>query len=1238
STATPVPTQTPAPTEPPFIPQDARITVLYLSMNDGLPVAMNNQVPCAPGQSVEIFPTPENLLPGYVLVSEPSITVDVNNMGQPNMSEVVFLYQYVEPEGNDPVIENVNITVRYYSLDMQQVASPTRFTCVPGVNYVQAAPYDLQSGYELVGDNIQYITLDEYGVTASEVIFYYQKVYQPTPAPASVQVLYLSRDNSPVAKEQWIVCPYGQDTVIYAKPENLTADYVLDGEGYQVVRVDDNGPSAAQVIFYYRYSPNVPAPKIALVPVRYVAPDGESTFYTYTETCVEGVNYAIKVDMSRVPAGYELASPEEVWVTVDANGAANPNEVVFRFRNEVNVYVTVYFLDHEGRHVASPQQVLCYVGPNGIQAQPLDLQPGYALAGENTQYVTLSQDGTLTPEQVVFRYQYIATPLPGTPTPFPYSYEPNDWYCYPKSDNINFRSEPSTALDTSIIATVNRSNLAHILGRVRNHQNEIWYHVEIAGQTGFLKETVVRLLTEAEIAALFNYTVAPTQVPTPAPTPVPDGAPIDRWALTNAGGLNFRRTPATGNNVIRQVSKNTRTWIYSSLTVDGTKWYHVQINGIEGYLMAKFLDIYSQQESESIQQQLPSPMPTQTPPYIPTPAPTQAPTLVPTLIPTQIPTLAPTQTPAPYRGYAATRWQEMLRTGVSNSDENVLEILTADSLVYVEGQTYVNGVVYSSVQNQRTGAWGFMPNDCLRPISGEEARIYLDRIHAQATATPEPQQIYGYAMTVGDRVPMRTFPDVSGEIQQLLPYGAVVSVQGQIYDAQNAWHLVQHNGMWGYIRQDQVRILSQAEADAYEESLRGTAPTATPAPTPAIQDPYNSPSSYGVVKSNSGKVNLRSQPSVDSQRIRLLENGAFSLVLGTVYDENGKPWYHVNQAGTEGYISGEYFKVFTQAELNDYFQSEEFLNSGVNSNVNSGDQLQSWEDYNQQIWQNPALSTSYEPFNPYLTPSPNPEMLPTATPAPTRTPLPSPTAYLAPIGPLGSWTANPPSANTQEQSFPWGLIVVLIVLACGGTAVYAYAVHRKNEQRRRQAMRAQQARQNRAVTANQQPQMRSAPNNPQARAYQPTAAYRPPQSASQQTGRFPVTNGSAPAAPQQTIRTPVSLGKAPDAAPQQTGRIPVQATRVNPPAPGVPATTNPFRPVTQRQADAYRASLEARARQNAPLRAPDPSDPTPAPRQETQRYAGTPAASAQPSAPAADAPVRRRRAAQSADQNPDNQA
>ena len=1087
----------------------------------------------------------------YELASEPAVTVTVDQNGVSSVQEILFQYRRVPAVTEAPVqeeteapaqeptqepqaeIQPIAIPVHYVDENGEAVASDDSAVCVAGYNWVYAAPVDLKENYTLIGEGAVEVLVDETGVNPPEVTFVYQAPQaQPEVEAAAVVIRYVDENGEDVASQGEAVCPAGVTTV-YPSPADLKENYQLTGEDSAVVTVDENGASPAEVTFVYRYVQEAPAPKVALVNVRYLTPEKE-TFYSDTATCAEGMENAVSVDWSRVDSslGYELTGSETVYVTVDHDGTATPAEVIFEFHNEISAYVTIRFLDAEtGEEVASSQEKQCFLGANTVDAQPIDLKEAYALTGDASVTVSLNGEGVLSPAEVTFLYISTAT---ATPAPQPPEFDtPMDAYFYPTGTSIRVRSTPTTAED-NIVTTVSNGDLGHVLGQITSSDNKIWYAVEINGVMGYMSETVVRFLTDAEMAALFNCTLPPTQPPTPAPTEIPDGAAIDRWGAASAQ-VNFRRNPDKSSDRLKTLEKNTRVWIYSSQTVNGDKWYSARYDGIDGYVMADYVNLTSQEESDAIQAQLASPMPTQQ-------AGMEA-----------MPTQAPTETPAPYKGYAVTLGQTALRTGVSMTDDTILETLADDSLVDVTGQTYVDGVAWASARVVASGNFGFIQQSALRVLTNEKALPYLERIQQEQIqvtptqvpiATEVPAQMTGYAMTLGDGVPMRNYPDTNGEILMLLPYMAVTNVRDQHYTETAAWHLVQYGGLWGFIRQDQLRMMSDEEVQAYESSLAVGTPTPSPAPTP---NPIskNSLSSYGHVKSASGKVNLRSEPTKKADNaLRLLDNYAFALVLGSVENDEGV-WYHVNQAGTEGYIHADYFQVLTLDELSPFLQSSEYLNANSNnaSSASTSSQIQPVEDYNNNVWQNPALAASYEPFNPYLTPTPDPERLPTSTPVPAATATATP--QIAAVVPGGDMTPEP---TTRESGSVWPWLLLGLAVVGGGGAYYAYTVNKQNK--RRQAARAQQARQARSAAA-AHPQMRAADNNP-ARAQYPnqSAPFMPPHSAAprpaQPTGAQNTAQGTQMFRP-VTQETKQGAGNASRA---QTGAPAAQGTQM-------------FRPVTQ---------------------------------------------------------------------------
>lgn len=1140
------------------------LPVLYRDAETGADVALGGTVTLPPDAVTPVYATPENLLPDYVLLGDSTVYVTVNADGEADVSEIVFLYQYVAPTP-EPTQEPTETPTEEPSLEPEPTDKPTP----------EPEPTDKPEPTE-------------------------EPAPTPEPEPVMVLVRYVNPDGAEVASPGMVWCAMG-DTEITAAPTDLKDGYQPDGPLTALVHVDENGPDPAEITFVYRLAVEPAAPKVALVTVKYLSPKND-VFYSYSATCVEGQENKVEVDWEQVDAslGYELASDAAVYVTVDDTGAADPAEVIFRFHDEINAYVTIHYQDEAtGREVATPQQRICYVGTNTIDLPPLDLEANYVpVPGFTSATVILDAEGNLTPSEVVFLYAYAATATPAPQVP---SYDiPMDTYFYPRGSSIRVRSTPTTAED-NIVTMVNSGDLGHVLGKVTTRDGKDWYVVEINGVMGYMADSVMRILSDAEIAALFNYTPAVTQEPTPAPTEIPDGTVIDRWGATT-DSVNFRKRAGVNADKHGTLKKNTRVWIYSVLSADGEKWYAVRCNGTDGYLMAKFVQLASEAESDYIQSQLASPMPTQTPnltaapteaptpeptveptveptlepipvitfeptPEI-TPEPTLEPTVEPTLEPTPEPTAAPTETVS-YRGYAVTTAQTALRMDVSQKDDSILEMLPTEALVLVKGETYVDSVAWDYVQALGSGNLGFIPQSALRFISTEEA-AYLERLQPTPTPTvPVVEQTEGLAMTLGNGVPMRNFPDTNGEIVALLDYSAVAQVYGQQYVSGTAWHLVQYNGMWGYIRQDQLRMMSAEETRAYQESLAaGTpTPTAAPAATPMpVTD--SSLSSYGHVQSTSGRVNLRSEPTTKkSNAIRLLDNYAFALVLGTVTNDEGT-WYHISQSGVEGYIRGDYFHVLTLGELSDFLQSSEYLNATSNNTVSGADtsQIQPVEDYNRTVWQNPALTASYEPFNPYTTPTPDPERL--STEAPASTPSPTPTPEIAPVVP--DTGAILPENNVRQGGSPWPWVLIGLAVVGAGGAYYAY-VRRQNE-KRRQAMLADQARAARSAAV--RPQMRTAQNNPGQNPAQPaypdsSAPFMPPQGSAPQ---------SAQNAPQGTgVYRPVTATPQTDKKGETNGYQPVRQS------------TQAYQPVRRDADPSYPQSTQVYGRTAGPVNAENPN-------------------------------------------------
>ncbi len=935
-----------------------------------------------------------------------------------------------------PVSAPVEVIIHYIDETGERVASPTTQMCVDGTNSVTASPADLMEGYTITGDPVQYVMV--------------------------------SNDR--------------------AEPEAVTFVYAY------------TGPSPAPVAT----ETPAPAPRVAIVQVFYRDQHGV-TLYSDSVTCIENENNIIHVNPNLLTqadaARYVLNDVQMKTVTVDAQGIATPSEVVFLFNDTKPSFtkeIIVHYRLETGETAAPSGTEACSLGGNDIYAKPADLPDTYLLISQNPQRATLAEDGTLTPGEIVFFYR-AAEPQPTAPpeeTPLPYPLTSMDAYAYPRSDRINFRSSPLIT-EGNVIATVGKADLAHITGSYVDSRDELWYfaYADSVGLHGFLKASVLRLLTQNEVAALLGFTPSPSPAPTPQPTAVPDGWIIDRWAETTEASVNFRTSPsASGSgNRIGALQKGTRLWVFTGLSAEEKNWYFVRVNGRDGYVVADYVGLYTQEESDVYQGRLETPMPLQTTGPGATLPPSQTPGAAGTPFPavTDFLTAAPTGSPAPYQGYALTLQQVALRSGISEDDETILTALPVNTLVYLWGQTYVGGVVWDSADAIAIARSGFLPDSALRRISVEEAQYYLNQLKPQVTATPSPtvpsQSVSGYAITLGDYVPMRSYYDTNAEIAAVLPVSTVVSVLGQEYRQQETWHVVQYAGRYGFIRADQLRMLSQAEEANYLESLRTPTPSPQPASTPAPLT-GDSPSSYGYV--NTDNVRLRKEPGTDKATLKMMNANAFALVLSSL-QQDGTAWYHINQGGTEGYVMGTYFTVLPLGQLTAFLQSDAYLSANVQTQTGAAGpaEITSVEDFNAGVWQNPALAqVSYEPFNPLGTPTPAIEAIYTPQPSPTPTPEPLPS--FAPV--------STPGSETRDSSFPTVWVSLGIVAVLGGGGFYAYHMYRENQ--KRAAQRAAQRRQQQA-----QQMGRSASGQPYARPAQPAASspYEPPRPPAPRQGTLP---------------------------------------------------------------------------------------------------------------------------------------
>lgn len=1115
-------------------PAEAELTILY-QLDDHTVIANESRM-LPPGEHT-ILPD-SSRIGTYVLTGEQSHSVYVDEQGRISADTVTFGVRYAA----------VNITVHYQdelgrSVAPDQVRSFTEDGDYP----ISADPQGLPGSYEPAPGLQTTVTVSvRNGVASQNDVYFYYQQKQSAPALASVTVHYYDTLGKEIAASKTITLEPGTH-YLEADPDNLPQGYELALDEAIKVEVYENGTfSPQEVAFYYR--PVQAEEKQATVTVLYKDDRGNEVALRQVKKLGEGT-HSIQAEPEDLLQGYEIfvGTESSVQVTV-RNGVPSQSQVVFYYQytapvqEQVKYNLPVLYYDTEGRQIASTQYVKAAPGTYSIKANPEDLPQGYELAMDEYLSVTVFDDGSTNPAEIAFYYK---PPQKKATVIVIYADEKNQPIIDPFTEALTPGSHTIQADPARVPEGYDPASAQGV-------------KVYVSGQGKAEPEQVTLIFRRQAVE-----------------TPIPVGAEVNRYANVKSSDVAFRNEPSTSGGkktVIKRLSKNTKVFVLTEMYNDKNEvWAMVNVDGRIGYMMSSFLDILTQEKSDAHAAGS-TPVPTLTPipdlPEAPTPTatPTQTPTEAPTdsLVesitppPSATPTLepipeepappTPTASPAPYTGYALTTRATALRTGISASDMTIIQTLEANELVRVVDQVTdsVTGETWAIVSTLSKQP-GYVPYSALRPITDKEAQPYLDywaevnktaEPTQLATATPEPPQLIGYGVVIGDGVPFRQMQSEFSRIIDNLDADTIVYVTGQTPGDGQYWHSVNYENRWGYIRTDLVRMMTLAEEEAYIESQRAT-------PTPATTNlPFDADgmSSYGYVDGSS--VNWRETPSTSGKRVGELKRYAFCLVLDSER-VGGVTWYLVSYGDKSGYIHGDFFKQMTISELEDFLGSDEYL-QGIANNSASGDSamddvgypgtggIVTWED--QWVSNNQDAYASFAPFNPIGTVAPIATAIPTLEPlpgwytdAPTATPSPTPT-----FNPMPDVTYPTTDDGEGGSAILWAVVSGLLLLAVGGV----FALVRYNQNRRRIAMRAAQRRAQAARAQQQRPYARTAnPSQPRTGMYQQQTPVRRPasQQSDQNASQYAPYSGTQNY-PTGTFRRPADSEGAAPAPAQRVGR------------------------------------------------------------------------------------------------------
>ncbi|MGI6689313.1 MAG: peptidoglycan-binding protein [Christensenellales bacterium] len=387
---------TPEPTEAPVISDPIDIIVLYVD-EAGMPIADPQSVTVESGTTQSV--TAPETIGEYTLVGDITQDITVSVDGIPSAEQVTFMYRKASVPQADQLLSGL------------QSQDDTEAGDVPDVQDAPDAP---------VAQPIPIIDNDPINRWAVATISNLRFRAGPTVKAKAIalllkdDMLFIHHQETHSDGSWYKAIAKGRDGYVNAKYVRLLDD--VENAAYNAILASPapTMPYAEIEIQEFITDP-APAPKVKIVYV-YYRDQSDNTLFTESVSCYENENNIIFADPSKIPGNkdgrYTLNDVPQKSVLVDSAGNANPAEVIFRFADtwvNLETKVKVHFRTAEGETLAPSKEEAVVLGINDVYARPDALPNGYTLVTAQPQKVTMAQDGSLSPAEVIFIYQRTET-------------------------------------------------------------------------------------------------------------------------------------------------------------------------------------------------------------------------------------------------------------------------------------------------------------------------------------------------------------------------------------------------------------------------------------------------------------------------------------------------------------------------------------------------------------------------------------------------------------------------------------------------------------------------------------------------------------------------------------------------------------------------------------------------------------------------------------------------------------
>lgn len=512
---------------------------------------------------------PQAIPTGYSLLEPSSYEVFVSENGEISPSDITFKFEKTQVQGT--------VHILYKDDRGTEIAEATEYTLTSlGANTI--TPQVTLTNYALEGVSSQTVTLNQDGtVSPSSVTFTYKRKQEQLSATLTVH--YQTQDGKTVAPDTvQSIQEVGSQNIFPSG--QIPPEYELVGEPFIAVSLSEDGKlSPGEISFTYQLkAQNQPINTEVLI--RYV----DKNYYPIAEDDVTRLTSAGKHTVSPLKTftNYTL-QVKSYTVEVTETGQALPAEVHFVYEkiqtpNPV-ADVTIKYTDQNGTSIAADTvQRVNVVGNNTVLANPSGLPSNYELIGERQINVVLAQDGSVSPNPVIFVYKNAND-----------NYEHYRGYAVTNA-RVALRNAASSS-DTSITQMLERNTLLYIAGQAQI--NGIIYHSvqTLSGASGFITDADISKITAEQAQP---YIQAYNQQ-NPSITQTPEK--ITGYATTYGMDVPLRQLASGYSQIISTM--NTGSVMYLTGQMESNEnytWRVAQYNGKVGYVRSDQVRALSQSE------------------------------------------------------------------------------------------------------------------------------------------------------------------------------------------------------------------------------------------------------------------------------------------------------------------------------------------------------------------------------------------------------------------------------------------------------------------------------------------------------------------------------------------------------------------------------------------------------------------------------------------------------------------